>query len=152
MPLFGIFHDSIYSQLVLRIPVAHSNLHTRSVSYEASCNRFDPVMNRVLLVWRRLRLRGTWFYSVGLWSRNVIPSLFVFQQPQLSCSEYIEFSKILSRMNRCISELPSELPWPLFLKFFIVPFNRLCGLVVRVPGYRSRNPDLIPGATRFSEK
>jgi hypothetical protein len=29
---------------------------------------------------------------------------------------------------------------------------RLCGLVVRVPGYRSRGPGLIPGATRFSEK
>jgi hypothetical protein len=30
--------------------------------------------------------------------------------------------------------------------------DRLCGLVVRVPGYRSRGPDSIPGATRFSEK
>jgi hypothetical protein len=29
--------------------------------------------------------------------------------------------------------------------------DRLCGLVVRVPGYRSRGPGLIPGATRFSE-
>jgi hypothetical protein len=28
----------------------------------------------------------------------------------------------------------------------------LCGLVVGVPGYRSRGPGLIPGATRFSEK
>jgi hypothetical protein len=28
----------------------------------------------------------------------------------------------------------------------------LCGVVVRVPGYRSRCPGLIPGATRFSEK
>jgi hypothetical protein len=30
--------------------------------------------------------------------------------------------------------------------------DRLCGLVVRVPGYRSRGPGSIPGATRFSEK
>jgi hypothetical protein len=29
---------------------------------------------------------------------------------------------------------------------------RLCGLVVTVPGYRSRGPGSIPGATRFSEK
>jgi hypothetical protein len=29
--------------------------------------------------------------------------------------------------------------------------DRLCGLVVRVPGYRSRGPVSIPGATRFSE-
>jgi hypothetical protein len=27
-----------------------------------------------------------------------------------------------------------------------------CGLVVRVPGYRSRSSGSIPGATRFSEK
>jgi hypothetical protein len=30
--------------------------------------------------------------------------------------------------------------------------DRLCDLVVRVSGYRSRGPGLIPGATRFSEK
>jgi hypothetical protein len=30
--------------------------------------------------------------------------------------------------------------------------DRLCGLVVRVPGYISRGPGSIPGATRFSEK
>jgi hypothetical protein len=33
----------------------------------------------------------------------------------------------------------------------LVP-DRLCGLVVRVPGYRSRGPCSIPGATKFSEK
>jgi hypothetical protein len=30
--------------------------------------------------------------------------------------------------------------------------DRLCGLVVRLPGYRSRVPASIPGATRFSEE
>jgi hypothetical protein len=30
--------------------------------------------------------------------------------------------------------------------------DRLCGLVVRVTGYRSRGPGSILGATRFSEK
>jgi hypothetical protein len=30
--------------------------------------------------------------------------------------------------------------------------DRLCDVVVRVPGYRSRVPGSIPGATRFSEK
>jgi hypothetical protein len=29
--------------------------------------------------------------------------------------------------------------------------GRLCGLVVRVPGYRSKGPGSISGATRFSE-
>jgi hypothetical protein len=38
--------------------------------------------------------------------------------------------------------------------YIIIP-NRsriVCGLVVRVPGYRSRGPGSIPGATKFSEK
>jgi hypothetical protein len=30
------------------------------------------------------------------------------------------------------------------------PGDRLCGLVVRVLGYRSGSPDSIPGTTRFS--
>jgi hypothetical protein len=30
--------------------------------------------------------------------------------------------------------------------------DRLCGLVVRVPGYRSRGPGSITSATRFSDK
>jgi hypothetical protein len=30
--------------------------------------------------------------------------------------------------------------------------DRLCGLVVRVLGYRSRGPGSIPGTTRFSEE
>jgi hypothetical protein len=34
----------------------------------------------------------------------------------------------------------------------IIIIDRLCDLVVRVPGYRSRGPGSIPCATRFSEK
>jgi hypothetical protein len=40
-------------------------------------------------------------------------------------------------------------------RIFPFPKNRvdhLCGLMVRVPGYKSRGFGLIPGATRFSEK
>jgi hypothetical protein len=41
-------------------------------------------------------------------------------------------------------------------RIFVVPsmneWDCLCGLVVRVPGYISRGPGSIPGATRFSEK
>jgi hypothetical protein len=33
-----------------------------------------------------------------------------------------------------------------------LPVDRLCVLVVRVPGCRSRDPGSIPGAMRFSEK
>jgi hypothetical protein len=30
--------------------------------------------------------------------------------------------------------------------------DRLCGLAVRIPAYRSRGPSSIPGATTFPEK
>jgi hypothetical protein len=35
---------------------------------------------------------------------------------------------------------------------FKLPHDRLCGLVVRVPTYRSRGPGSILSSTRFSEK
>jgi hypothetical protein len=37
-------------------------------------------------------------------------------------------------------------------KYLIFNSIMFCGLVVRVPGYRSRGPGSIPGATRFSDK
>jgi hypothetical protein len=36
--------------------------------------------------------------------------------------------------------------------YYLNCFGRLCGLVVRVPGYRSRGPGSIPGTTRVSDK
>jgi hypothetical protein len=39
-----------------------------------------------------------------------------------------------------------------FVFCFEKKVDRLCGLVVRVIGYRSGGPGLIPGATRLSEK
>jgi hypothetical protein len=38
------------------------------------------------------------------------------------------------------------------LYYWDVETDRLCGLVVRVLGYRSRGPDSIPNTTRFYEK
>jgi hypothetical protein len=35
---------------------------------------------------------------------------------------------------------------------FMIYSDRLCGLLVRVPGYRYRGAGSIPGAIRFSEK
>jgi hypothetical protein len=40
----------------------------------------------------------------------------------------------------------------LLLRHYPFILDRLCGLVVRVHGYRSRGPGSVPGATRFSEK
>jgi hypothetical protein len=67
------------------------------------------------------------------------------------------FYSISSKMVDRSSALHAghSLPTGTFLIFSSVTGNRsdrLCGLVVRVPGYRSRGPGSIPGATRFSEK
>jgi hypothetical protein len=35
---------------------------------------------------------------------------------------------------------------------YVFKWDRLCGLVFRVPGYSSRDPGSIAGTTRFSEK
>jgi hypothetical protein len=40
----------------------------------------------------------------------------------------------------------------IYFHFICKSKDSLCGLVVRVPGYRSRCPGSIPGGTRFSEK
>jgi hypothetical protein len=40
----------------------------------------------------------------------------------------------------------------IIFKGYVVSNDRLCGLVVRAPGYRSRGQGSIPRATRFSEK
>jgi hypothetical protein len=42
--------------------------------------------------------------------------------------------------------------WLLFRAVTSANIDGLCGLVARVPGYRSRGPGSIPGSTRFSEK
>jgi hypothetical protein len=34
----------------------------------------------------------------------------------------------------------------------VIWVDRLCGLVVRAAGYRSKSPGSIPGATSFSDK
>jgi hypothetical protein len=39
-----------------------------------------------------------------------------------------------------------------FINSYFSPIDLLCGLVVRVPGCRSRDPGSTDGTTRFSEK
>jgi hypothetical protein len=38
------------------------------------------------------------------------------------------------------------------IMYAVLWYDRLCGLVVRVPGYRSRGQGSIPGVIRFSGK
>jgi hypothetical protein len=65
-----------------------------------------------------------------------------------SIVKYFHYIQIVTVRNIARSNIAS--------KGFIVALNklscdRLCDIAVRVPGYRSRGPGSIPGATRFSE-
>jgi hypothetical protein len=57
--------------------------------------------------------------------------------------------------NRCTAHFPRSFArWKDRLKYekgTLLHDDRLCGIVVRVPDYRSRVPGSIPGSTRFSE-
>jgi hypothetical protein len=48
----------------------------------------------------------------------------------------------------------TDLAWRLsvLLSFLQIQADLICGLVVRVPGYRSRGQGSIPGSTIFSER
>jgi hypothetical protein len=66
-----------------------------------------------------------------------------------------QFNKaVLHKINSTTFEEAQTILIKDMLKFYMYAFKcgLLCGLVVRVPGYRSRDPGSIPGATRFSEK
>jgi hypothetical protein len=52
---------------------------------------------------------------------------------------YISLDKYLSHINNP------------YIEHLYIIHDRLCGLVVRVLGYRSGGPGSIPGTTRFSE-
>jgi hypothetical protein len=45
-----------------------------------------------------------------------------------------------------------QIQYELNFNVVYITYDRLCDLVVRVPGYRSRGPGSIPDTTRFSEK
>jgi hypothetical protein len=57
-----------------------------------------------------------------------------------------------SHINSAQIFMPSlfRIPFNIILPIYIHA-DRLCGLVLWVPGYRSTDPGSIPGATRFSE-
>jgi hypothetical protein len=73
------------------------------------------------------------------------------------------FKNSETRQIFCVCLFPYRLAithFRLMLKAWVSPFgqmsftffDRLCGPMVRVPGYRSRGPGSIPGATRFFDK
>jgi hypothetical protein len=72
-------------------------------------------------------------------------------------------AKVTIILLYCIYKYTIAIDWYCQLQIFSVQsveaiailepmFDRLCGLVVKVPGYRSTGPGSILGAIRFSEK
>jgi hypothetical protein len=64
--------------------------------------------------------------------------------PPISWRDYLK--------RRAISSIYVPLRKYQGLHYYSSDVDLLCGLMVRVPGYRSRGPVSILGATRFSEK
>jgi hypothetical protein len=73
------------------------------------------------------------------------PSLHYFERRKFPSSPILWGLPDISQFPQILLPLTILLHW-CFL------FDSLCGLVVRVPGYRSIGPGSIPGATRFSDK
>jgi hypothetical protein len=81
-----------------------------------------------------------------LWGTNWIYVCSVEEsRPPLWSSGQRTFSRTVMYCVSCEG-------WTKFIYAMLKKVDRLCGLVVRVPGYRSICPGSIPGAIRFSEK
>jgi hypothetical protein len=78
--------------------------------------------------------------------KNIRYDLMLNEYPK----EFFNSIKEPSRSNRHSSEATCQ--GVVIITYVKGSFNCLCDPVVRVPGYRSRNPGSIPNATRFSEK
>jgi hypothetical protein len=68
--------------------------------------------------------------------------------------EYRKYISLLLLNPTCLLKyvLDCEQNLSIFIFRFGLSSDRLCGLVVKVPGYRLIGPGSIPGATKFSEK
>jgi hypothetical protein len=68
---------------------------------------------------------------------------------RISPTECTYVFNVVFRLNR--HYLPNQNKHIEIYKGYYI-LDHLCGLVVRVPGYKSRGPGSISGATRFPEK
>jgi hypothetical protein len=80
-------------------------------------------------------------------------SFAMLEDSCVSCGNYVEVVRRNSRHLETVIQM-SCTRWMLndIFSYSWASGDHLCGLVVRVPGYRSRGLGSIPGTTRFSEK
>jgi hypothetical protein len=89
----------------------------------------------------------TWYR--GYCSNNEEFRLHIFQHLK---QNYIVLTLKLSPLSKFIFQKPRVVQTHMKFPTVYGTHDRLCGLVVRVPGCRSWGPGSIPGATKFSEK
>jgi hypothetical protein len=81
-----------------------------------------------------------------VWKRIHILCTLPRDGAYVTCAGYLGDDSILQRLS-ALRVFRALLPRNIFL-LFLIPVDRLCGLVVRVLGYRSGSPGSIPGTTR----
>jgi hypothetical protein len=92
-------------------------------------------------------------FFLGLFEREDGGHMFLRNIGSVSTEYTALYSRRYTIHNRrCENKKSCEYIECVYLMTTTIVNDRLSGLVVRVPGYRSRVPGLIPGATRFSEK
>jgi hypothetical protein len=105
-------------------------------------NRKSKLSLENKLIIYKHKLKPIWIYGIELWGCSKPPNTKILQSFQ---SKTLRMRAPWYVSNQTLHE---DLKIPL-----IQDIDRLCGLVVKVPGYRYRGPGSIPGATRFfSEK
>jgi hypothetical protein len=75
-------------------------------------------------------------------------------QPPVCKADNLSYMSRLSKKcgSADVSQACYRHSFTIFVCLFMILKGCLCGLVVRIPAYRSRGLSSIPGATRYSEK
>jgi hypothetical protein len=104
---------------------------------------------------KRHRIRGYNLLSPlltvakGVLPVSIIPRRMYFKIGRIHCIHMFHNFNVVILRPHCTLSLA---PWIQILFWESKHSDRLCGLVVRVPGYRSSGPGFDSSATRFSEK
>jgi hypothetical protein len=139
-------------QLNTSVCFLYSGLHWASLATtdrEVHCSDHEPDIVKSIL-WSLTIFVKSSFKWISPKDRE-FPSLSLFLNFPLPLSEAIRhlcnpLTKSMKHDKLAVAQLLNNVG-----KLYGT-LNRFCGLVVRVPSYRSRGPGSIPGATWFSEK
>jgi hypothetical protein len=113
--------------------------------------------------WKRYPHPRTPFIAIGTYTKIIQngQDVYAMHYIEIQARVYLEtYKTVFSVHNKTAKQIIDFIfQWERSMynkfqfpeEFITAQLVRLCGLVVRVPGYRSSGPGSIPGATRFSE-